>query len=674
MKNELKISTLSLVCVLCTTAVSGAYGAASVRSLGGAGTYTSASSAASAGASGAMRGGSVRVTPTTGKTTAANAPSASATTGRTATTPRLSIGRYLPGGTSVSGGSSIKYPSGGGSSSTGGGSMDPGSASELRSDIRALQKDVADLQAADNDLVDALDTKLDSVPVRSDGFIEVDSSNGEIYVNTESLAGALKDQGLVGDVDFRVADGEIQWSRGDDVWAGLIAIEELKGAAGIQGEKGDKGDKGETGPMGPQGPAGTIDTDAMNAAIDTAIANKDWSEFAKASELMALGATVASKADQSALNTLSNTVRGMYSNDEIDTALAGKQPAGNYATAEQLNQKADKSELNGYATKEQLGAYATTDQLSAKQDKLTAGANISIVDGVIDTKGIATTDGLAALENKVASHDTALSTLDGSVTALDGQVGTIAETVATVSDKADAAQADATAAKTAADAAQATANTAATDAATALSGLRNVYTKTESDGKYATKDEIPSLDGYAKSADVATTYETKANATATYATKTDLDGKLDSGALTGYAKAEDIAATYETKAHATATYATKDEIPSLDGYAKSADVYTAQQTNTLLDAKQDALTFDTAPTLGSTNPVTSGGVAKAISDAQMSGQVDLTGYATEQYVQDYVNMPATTGNYMLTVKDGQKQWTTIAVVGADGKPLVTGNQ
>lgn len=643
MKNELKISTLSLVCVLCATAVSGAYGAASVRSLGGSGTYTSASNAASAGASGAMRGGSVRVTPTTGKTTATKAPTASATTGRVATTPRLSIGKYLPGGTSVSGGSSIKYPSGGGSSSSGGGSMDPDSAAALKQDINELRQDVSDLQAADSEWADALDKKLETVPVLKDGFIEVDSASGEIFVDTVGLATALKDQGLVGDIDFRVDGGQIQWSQGGDAWDNLISVSELtglqgekgdKGDPGEKGDKGDKGDTGETGPMGPQGPAGTIDTDAMNTAINTAIANKDWSEFAKASEL----AAYAKSADvNNALSAKANA-GDVYTKGESDAKyLTEHQSLAGLATVEQLGTKADKSELNGYATTEQLGAYATTDQLAGKQDKLTAGANISIVDGVIDTKGIATTDGLAALENKVASHDTALSTLDGSVKTLDGQVGTIAETVATVSDKADAAQADATAAKGAAATAQTTANTAATDAANALSGLGNVYTKTESDAKYATQSA--------------------------------LDGKLDSGALTGYAKTADIAATYETQAHATATYATKDEIPSLDGYAKSADVYTAQQTNTLLDAKQDALTFDTTPTAGSTNPVTSGGVAKAIQDAQTSGQVDLTGYATEQYVQNYVNMPTSAGNYMLTVNGNEKTWTTIEIVGEDGQPI-----
>ncbi len=104
MKNELKISTLSIVCALCAAVSMPAYGAPAVRSLGGAGTYSSASNAAAArvstgGALGSLRGGALRV-----NNTASNAnkkPSVGSTGGRTATTPRLSIGKYLGGATTV---------------------------------------------------------------------------------------------------------------------------------------------------------------------------------------------------------------------------------------------------------------------------------------------------------------------------------------------------------------------------------------------------------------------------------------------------------------------------------------------------------------------------------------------------------------------------------------------
>ena len=105
MKNELKISTLSIVCVLCAAFAAPAFAASTVRSLGGAGTYSSASSAAAAKTSGkvggsgvsSVRGGSVRVAP------AAKTSAAGVTSSRSAATPRLSIGKYL-GASSVIGG------------------------------------------------------------------------------------------------------------------------------------------------------------------------------------------------------------------------------------------------------------------------------------------------------------------------------------------------------------------------------------------------------------------------------------------------------------------------------------------------------------------------------------------------------------------------------------------
>jgi hypothetical protein len=53
----------------------------------------------------------------------------------------------------------------------------------------------------------------------------------------------------------------------------------------------------------------------------------------------------------------------------------------------------------------------------------------------------------------------------------------------------------------------------------------------------------------------------------------------------------------------------------------------------LLEKKQDALTFDTTPTVDSTNPVTSDGIKKAI-DAKA---VDLSDYYTRKEVDSVVS-------------------------------------
>lgn len=135
MKKELKISTLSIVCVLCTAMAMPAFGAASVRSLGGVGTYNGASSAASAksgsgsNAINSVRGGAMRVN-SSGKTTGTRVSST-----RSATTPRLSIGKYLAGSSALGGGSSITQS--GGNNKPGSGSGDSGN---LQTRIEVLEQ------------------------------------------------------------------------------------------------------------------------------------------------------------------------------------------------------------------------------------------------------------------------------------------------------------------------------------------------------------------------------------------------------------------------------------------------------------------------------------------------------------------------------------------------------
>ena len=59
-------------------------------------------------------------------------------------------------------------------------------------------------------------------------------------------------------------------------------------------------------------------------------------------------------------------------------------------------------------------------------------------------------------------------------------------------------------------------------------------------------------------------------------------------------------------------FATAAQGAKADAAAPQSTTYTKAETNALLDAKQGTLTFDTAPTASSTNPVTSGGVKSAL--------------------------------------------------------------
>lgn len=144
MKNELKISTLSIVCVLCAAVAAPAFGAASVRSLGGAGTYSSASSAAATKSTGTSAQKSV-----------------SAGTTRAAATPRLSIGKYL-GGATVSGGNASMKP---GQSGNNG---DDSTSGNLQERIRILEQFMGYSSTGDNIPEQLKDIQLDIEELEAD--------------------------------------------------------------------------------------------------------------------------------------------------------------------------------------------------------------------------------------------------------------------------------------------------------------------------------------------------------------------------------------------------------------------------------------------------------------------------------------------------------------------------
>ena len=390
MKHDLKISRLAIICVLCT-AVSGAYGASSVRSLGGAGTYSSASDAAAAaestsgGSVASVRGGSVRVNPSStvsGTSTTINA--GTTTSGRVATTPRLSIGHYLGGGTSVSGGSSVRPITPGGSTSgggsTGGGDVSAGDLDALRGQVDQLERDIEDLRTADdtvNDTISDLEqSKQDTLIPTADGYIIIDESTNEIFVDVDALQGALETvAGKDGrEVELGSNDTHLLWryvGEGNGEWRELIAKADITGP---QGEKGEKGDPGE---------AANLDaystTEQMNAAISAAIdglattyaTKAELAEYAKTDALerglaaKANAADVYTKAEVYNKTEVDDKVADIVAGD-MDEALANK--ADKTYVDTQLATKADKAELANYATTESVTA------LDSEMDEVNATA------------------------------------------------------------------------------------------------------------------------------------------------------------------------------------------------------------------------------------------------------------------------------------------------------------
>ncbi len=307
MKKDLKISTWAIVCVLCA-ATSVANAASSVRSLGGAGTYNSAAAASgnnNSGVSG-VRGGSLRVAPTSDKSSTGSINSSATTTdGRVVAGPRLSIGKYLGGGTSVSGGSSIKRPTG--DTSSGGSGVTPGEAS-------ALRRDIENLKNADVALGDKIDRKQDVLTPASDGFVAIDERTNEITVDIDRVKDAI---GTIAGQDGReVIIGsnatDLLWKYdGDTAWQNLISKSEIMGAPG---ERGPQGPQGPMGPEGPQGPKGDG-------------ADVDLTPYAKTADV---NAGLALKADVSAMNNaIANAIAlalGEYAKTVyVDAKLADKQ-------------------------------------------------------------------------------------------------------------------------------------------------------------------------------------------------------------------------------------------------------------------------------------------------------------------------------------------------------------
>ena len=153
------------------------------------------------------------------------------------------------------------------------------------------------------------------------------------------------------------------------------------------------------------------------------------------------------------------------------TAIADAKKAGTDANAALEAYKTTAS--NTFATQ-----TALTEGLKTKQNTLKAGTNIEIKDdGTISTVGIATTEGLSALQATVGEHTTALDKLNGTAET-DGSVAkSIADAISGEVKRADAAYATA-------------AQGALADKAVQPAAIADMETKTNAAATYATKTEL----------------------------------------------------------------------------------------------------------------------------------------------------------------------------------------
>ena len=653
-KKDLNISRIAIVCVLCTAAVSGAYAASSVRSLGGSGTYTSASSAASAGSSGAttaVRGGSLRVTPSSGQSGSSTTISAGTTTsGRVATSPRLSIGQYLGGATSISGGGSSLRPgtgsgsSGGGSSS--GGDVSGGDLTGLRDQIDQLGRDVEDLRTADDNINDALLDKQDTLNPVEGGFIIIDDNTNEIFVDVDALEQELE---MVAGKDGREVelgsnDTHLLWRYvGDPGWERLISKAEITGP---QGEKGEPGE------------AANLDaystTEQMNQAIGNAIAALA-DTYATKAEVDTLEREVAAKANTQYVNDelakKANsadvyTKAEVYNKTEVDEKVADI-VAGDMDEA--LATKADKTYVD-----EQLATKADKTELANKAD---ASAVSALETEVGEINDLATEAGLAAanaISGLTGKEDVAnkKQTLTNSAT---DYPSTAAVTTA-LADKADKSE---------------LANYATNESVDTK--LENYYTISEVDDKVA--DVVAGDMGAA-----LTGKEDKSNKTQTIDASSTADQYPSAAAVYGALEQKADTATVEQIEQDVTNiqndYNTINEtVTNLGDTINNADTGLKKQVEDALNSanaaqeavagKQDALGF-TPENVANKSQTVVDDETKYPSSAAVYGELetkanvsDLTNYATTTALTSGLDGKEDTSNKIKIINDGNKSSETL---------------
>lgn len=201
------------------------------------------------------------------------------------------------------------------------------------------------------------------------------------------------------------------------------------GAASI-GPKGDKGDKGDT------GPAGTTDyNNLINKPDLTSYATKMYAEQAAYQEAETVKNSLASVARTGSYNDLTNkpTIpsltgyateqwvegKGYLTKNAVES-VNGETPdeTGN------IDIDASDIDLEATSTLSSTNVQSAIDELdekvNAKQDALTAGANITIENNVISASGSSGTTNHNELTNRDAAGQHPISAITGLQTALDG--------------------------------------------------------------------------------------------------------------------------------------------------------------------------------------------------------------------------------------------------------------
>lgn len=197
MKKEFKLVSASVIGLVCASLMTPSFAASSVRSLGGAGTYTGTTSATQAAsatkATTAARAGSIRVD---GSTRVNSGSSLRTPSTRSATAPRLSIGKYLSANSSVGVGGKVdaELSTNVGNLGNSVGKLDE-TVTDIKGDLTILQEQVNnfDIDALRGDIQNLVDAKVVLSYDKEGGIltIEHEGHTDEVSIFDQEKADAI---------------------------------------------------------------------------------------------------------------------------------------------------------------------------------------------------------------------------------------------------------------------------------------------------------------------------------------------------------------------------------------------------------------------------------------------------------------------------------------------------
>ena len=332
----------------------------------------------------------------------------------------------------------------------------------------------------------------------------------------------------------------------------------------------------------------------------------------------ALKTELANKADTSAIPT---KVSQLQNDSNFLTSVPAE-----YVTETELNEKGfltEDSLSETYATKVELAEKADKTALNGKANKSTTLNGYGITDAYTKTDA----DGKYATKAQGTKADTAVqpATLEAYVT-----TETANSTYATkveLGNKADTSALEAKADK---------------ETTLAGYGITDAYTKTDADGKYATKAQGTKADTAVQPSDLSA-YVTTETATSTYATKASLSDYATTSALEAKADKETTLAGYGitdayTKVTSDGKYALKTELANKADTSALANYTTTEALNGLLDDKADTSALANYATTESLSQYALKSELTSSLEAKADKSTTLNGYGiTDAYTQTEIN-------------------------------------